>query len=288
MTSQTFIAVLNVTALAAIMLSMGFQVKVEDVAASARQVWLVVLGIVANYLLVPVVTLVLLHQFEADPLVAIGFFILAVCPGAPVGPPITALAKGNVALAIGMMVILAGLSAIVSPALLIGFVARIAPESELQVDYLAIVRTLLVAQMLPLGLALVIHHWAPRTTARLAKPVGIAGNLLVLLLVALIIVSQFQMLAAIRLRGWLGMTILLFASLGIGWLCGGAENKSRKAMAVTTATRNAAVGLVIATTNFAETAAVTSVVVYGLFSIVGALGYAALVGSQHVDAAQAA
>ena len=49
-------------------------------------------------------------------------------------------------------------------------------------------------------------------------------------------------------------------------------------MAVTTATRNAAVGLVIVTSNFAGTPAVTAVVAYGLISTVGALGCALLFG----------
>ena len=49
-------------------------------------------------------------------------------------------------------------------------------------------------------------------------------------------------------------------------------------MAMTTATRNVAVGLVIVTSNFAGTPAVTAVVAYGLISTVGALGCALLFG----------
>ena len=45
---------------------------------------------------------------------------------------------------------------------------------------------------------------------------------------------------------------------------------------MTTATRNVAVGLVIAASNFAGTPAVTAVVAYGLVSILGALGCAPL------------
>jgi hypothetical protein len=52
----------------------------------------------------------------------------------------------------------------------------------------------------------------------------------------------------------------------------------RKALAVTTAARNAAVGLVIVTSNFAGTPAVTAVVAYALVSILGALGFAVLLG----------
>jgi BASS family bile acid:Na+ symporter len=47
-------------------------------------------------------------------------------------------------------------------------------------------------------------------------------------------------------------------------------------LALTTASRNVAVGLVIVTSNFADTPAVTAVVAFGLMSIVGTLGCAFL------------
>ena len=48
------------------------------------------------------------------------FLICAVCPGAPYGPPFTGMAKGKVGVAVGLMVILAGSSALVAPLLLHG------------------------------------------------------------------------------------------------------------------------------------------------------------------------
>jgi BASS family bile acid:Na+ symporter len=260
------------------MLSMGMQVKFEAVLASARRTRLLVLGLLANYVLIPAVTLGLLFLFQVNPLVAVGFLILALCPGAPLGPPITAMARGEVPWSIGMMVILAGLSAILSPALLSLLLARMAPSGDVPIDYLAIVRTLLITQMLPLALGLGIHLRAPGWTRWIAKPVSRLANVLLLALVGLIVATQYETLAAIRLSAWTGMSLLLLASLGIGWLCGGPDLATRKAMSLTTATRNAAVGLVIAASNFANTPAVTAVVAYGLISTLGALGVALLFG----------
>jgi BASS family bile acid:Na+ symporter len=272
------ISLLNLTALVAIMLSMGLQVKWQAVMTSARPVLLVVLGLFANYLLMPAITLGLLYLFQADPMVSAGFLILAVCPGAPIGPPVTGIAKGNVPWAIGMMTILAGSSVFLSPALLGVLLGWTAPASNLRFDYLAILRTLLVAQMCPLAVGLSIHHWAPKLTQWIARPVGVMANVLLLVLVVLIVAAQYETLAAIRLRGWTGMSVLLLASLAVGWLCGGPDVAIRKALAVTTAARNAAVGLVIVTSNFAGTPAVTAVVAYALVSILGALGFALLLG----------
>lgn len=91
-------------------------------------------------------------------------------------------------------------------------------------------------------------------------------------------VTQYQLLGAIRPRGWFGMGLLLAASLGLGWICGGPDLGSRKALATTRATRNVAVGLVVAMTDFQDTPAVTAVVAYGLVSILGTLVCAVLIG----------
>ncbi len=268
--------ILNLVALVTIMLAMGMQVRFQAVAASARPLHQVLLGLLANFVLVPAVTVGLLHLFNAAPMVSAGFLVLAVCPGAPVGPPAAKIARGNVAWAIGIMVILGALSAVLSPLLLSLLLAQMAPESDLHIDFLAIVRTLVVAQLLPLAVGLAVHHWAPRFTEKTVKPISAAANVLLLLLIVLILVTQFETLADIRLRGWTGMGLLFFASLGIGWLCGGGDLSIRKALAVTTACRNAAVGLAIVNGNFAGSPAVTAVVAYALVCIVGTLVCAAL------------
>jgi BASS family bile acid:Na+ symporter len=272
------ITLLNVTALVTMMLSMGMQVTFGEVLASAGRARLMALGLVANYVLLPMVTFGLLVLFQTDSLVSAGFLILAVCPGAPLGPPITAAAKGDVPWAVGMMLVLSGLSALLSPALLALLLARIAPAADLNINYLSVVQTLLIVQILPLAVGLCTHHAAPRLTRWIAKPVRLLANILLLALLGLILAAQYPTLGAIRLRGWIGMSLLLLASLGIGWIGGGPDLASRKAMAMTTAVRNAAVGLVIATSNFAGTPAVTAVVAYGLISTIGALGFALLLG----------
>jgi BASS family bile acid:Na+ symporter len=176
------------------------------------------------------------------------------------------------------MVILAGLSAVLAPALLTLLLGGLSPQSDLPIDYLAVANTLLVTQMLPLGVGLGIHEWAPKLTGWIIKPVSLLANLLLLSVLGIILATQYQSLGAFRLRGWIGMMILLAASLSIGWLCGGPDPPTRRALTVTTGLRNAAVGLVIVSANFASTPAVTAVVAYALVSIFGTLGCALLFG----------
>lgn len=274
MTAAQAIVVLNVAALGTLMLSMAFQVSLATALAAARPPSLMIRCLVANYVLVPAIALGLLWAFHAHPLVWIGFFILAVCPGAPVGPPLTALANGNLSLAIAMMILLAGLSTILAPSLLSIFLAWAVPDSNLHVDFLAVVRTLLIAQLAPLALGFVVHQFAPTLTAKLVRPVGLLANVLMLALIVAIIASEYHTLADIKAKGWFGMALLLAASLAVGWWLGGSDRSNRTALAVTTGPRNAAVGLAIATGNFAGTPVVTAVVAYGIASMIGTMVFA--------------
>jgi BASS family bile acid:Na+ symporter len=67
------------------------------------------------------------------------------------------------------------------------------------------------------------------------------------------------------------MLALLVASWAAGWLLGGPGCGNRRALTLTTSLRNVGVGLVIATGNFAGTAAVTAVLAYGVVEIGGSL-----------------
>jgi BASS family bile acid:Na+ symporter len=278
MNATNLVTILNATALVTMMLAMGLRVGGQELLASARPARRLILGLIVNFALVPAITLGLLHVFRADSMVSVGFVILAVCPGAPVGPPITAIARGDVPWALGLMLILAALSAIVTPALLGVLLPWVAPATVLHMNYLGIIRVLLMTQLVPLVLGLGIHHVRPVWSRLAAGPAGLLANILLLALVGTIVATQYPSLAAIRPRGWLGMVLLLMASLGLGWTCGGPGLASRKALAMTTATRNVAVGLAIATRNFSSTPAITAVVAYGLVSILGALGCALLLG----------
>jgi BASS family bile acid:Na+ symporter len=206
-------------------------------------------------------------------MVAAGFLILAVCPGAPYGPPFSAIAKGNEAVAVGLMVLLAGSSALLAPLLLHHLLPLLAGDGDepLKIDETRIVLTLLATQLVPLCVGVSVRQWRPALADCLQNPANLVSKLLNLAVVGLILVEQFHLLKEIQLGGFVGMLLLLIASWAAGWLLGGAESGTRKTMTLTTSLRNVGVGLVIATGSFPGKSAVTAVVVYGLFEVLGTL-----------------
>ncbi len=276
MSIDQFINVLVTVMLIEMMVAVGLGVRIAELMAVARDWRFVLRAGIANYVCVPAATVgLLLLVHPADALVPAGFLILAVCPGAPFGPPCTKIAKGNVTVAVGLMVILAASSAIAAPLLLRWLLPWLSGDKRLQVDALKIVATLLLTQLVPLGLGLSLRHWRPALAERLQKPANLVSAALSLSTVGLILVVQFRLLTEIGLSGWAGMSALLVASGASGWLLGGPGSGSRKAVALTTCLRNVGVGLVIAVGNFAGTAAVTAALTYGIFEIIGSLLLAA-------------
>lgn len=271
MTLNDWINLLVTSTLIEMMVAVGLSVRLGELLEVATNWRLVGKAMLANYVIVPAATIALLLLFAPHPLVAVGFLILAVCPGAPFGPPLATLARGNVPVAIGSMVILAGSSALLAPLLLRCLLPLVASDQPLTVDARRIVFTLLLTQLVPLCVGVALRQWRPLLANRLQQPANLLSRLMNLLVVGLILLTQFQLLYEIRPRGYVGMLLLLLASWAAGWFLGGPEEDQRKALTLTTSLRNVGVALVIATSTFSGTPVVTAVLAYGLFEIFGTL-----------------
>jgi len=178
------------------------------------------------------------------------------------------MAKGNVAVSVGLMVILAASSAIVVPLLLQFLLPIVAGDVPLRIKAIKMVGTLLGAQLLPLWIGLMVRQRFPAWAERFKKPAGVLSVLLNLLLLAVILFVQFRVLLEIRLMGYLGMSCLVIAAVASGWLMGGRESEDRKGMVFTTTVRNVGVRLVIVTTSFPGTLALGSATAYALFQTI--------------------
>jgi len=268
------------------MFATGLSVRLADIAGAATDRRLVLRAGLANYVTIPLVTVVLLRLLDSDATVAIGLLILAVCPGAPYGPPLTALAGGTTALSIGLMVVLASSSVVVAPLLLPALLPLTAAGADVRVDPFGILFTILATQLVPLCCGLGLNCRRHALAARLLGPAVALGKVLNAAMLALVLGSYWPQLLEVRLAAVLGMLTLLGFSLLCGWLAGGAPDADRRAVALTTSIRNVGLGIGVTATAFAGTSAVTAVLTYGLVQLFGSL-LVALWWRQSVSLAQA-
>ena len=271
MSLDQILNLLVTTTLIAMMVTVGLKVTVTELAHALADYRTLLRAGVANYLFVPALTILLLVGFDANPMVAAGFLVLAVFPGAPFGPPLVAIAGGNLTAAAGLMTALAASSTIVSPILLFLLLPWLLGGDAPQINLLGIIATLTTTQLLPLLLGIVIRYRRSQLADWLHRPAELISRILGVSVAALILITQFNTLAEVRPRGFLAMLVLLLGSLLIGWIAGDSATGARKTLALTTALRNVGVALVVVTGNFGGTAAVSATLVYGIIEILGSL-----------------
>src|SRR6478736_3803992 len=88
------------------MLAMGVGLTVPQIAEPLRNARLVVLTLLANFVVMPLGALALAKVLWLDEPFGIGLLLLGCAAGAPFLPKLAELAKGNLAFAVGAMVLL--------------------------------------------------------------------------------------------------------------------------------------------------------------------------------------
>lgn len=276
--ADKLINVLAAVTLLEMMISLGLGLNLSTVLEVGRNSRLIARAMIASYFLVPALAVGLLLAFDAKPMVAAGLLIVAVCPGAPYGPPLTNIAKGDVSTAVGLMLVLAATSALFAPLLLRLLLPIVAGNAVPAIDISKLIRTLVGTQLLPLCVGLLVRKYVPCVADRLIRPASILSLALNLVTLLAVLIVYFSMLASIRARGYLGMLCLLLGCVLVGAAMRGSTANDLKAMVISTSVRNAGVSLVVATTSFVGTPAVTSATAYALFQTVAMAGIALLWG----------
>ena len=88
------------------MAAMGLGLKVQQILEPLRDVRLVLLLLAANFVVVPIVAVGAGKLLPMDDAASTAVIIIGCCAGAPFLPKLAQLAKGNVALSVGAMVLL--------------------------------------------------------------------------------------------------------------------------------------------------------------------------------------
>lgn len=257
------------------MLGVGLQTDLEDVLDVARRVGLVARGVFANFVVVPALICLCLIWLPMSPGVKLGILLMAAAPIAPMVPPFVAMAKGDVPYSVGLMVVVALLSVVLTP-LILGLAI---PETvgSVKLNPLEIVRTLLVAQLLPIGAGMAIAKKSTTWSERLLKFVPQVGRYGLIAGVGLIVVSQAQQYLSMSLLAHGVIPLLVLACLLIGdWMLVGHTRARRLALGVSTAIRNVPLAFLIANQNFSDTVAAPVVLLMGVYTMVFSVAYGKL------------
>ncbi len=244
------------------MLAMGLGLTVSQIITPLRNARLVGLSLLANFVVMPLAAVALAALLRLDQPLGVGLLLLGTAAGAPFLPKLAQIARGNLAFAVGLMVLLmvvtVGYLPLVLPVLLPG----------VSVNPAKIARSLFLLMLLPLAGALAVKARFAVAAARTKPVLDRVSNLSLILLVVLITSANINnVLAVFGTHGILAGLLFIAVGFGIGWLLGGPGLDTRRVLALGTAQRNIAAALVVGSQSFSDPKVVVMVVVVAIVSL---------------------
>ncbi|MFX8626150.1 bile acid:sodium symporter family protein, partial [Acinetobacter baumannii] len=100
-----------------IMLGMGMTMTVDDFKGVLQSPKAVLIGVVAQFVVMPGLAYVLCKLFNLPPEIAVGVILVGCCPGGTASNVITYMAKGNVALSVACTSVSTLLAPVLTPAI---------------------------------------------------------------------------------------------------------------------------------------------------------------------------
>jgi len=229
------------------MLAMGLSLTVKQIMDPLRNMRMVLLALLANFVLVPALAYLITVVISLDDGLATGLIIAGTAAGAPFLPKLVQVAKGNAAFSVGLMTLLMVVTVIylpiVLPLLLPG--ASVSPWD--------IAKSLIMTMLLPLGIGLFIKARYEDTAASLQPHMSQISSLaIVVMLVTILALGFSTIIGTIGTGGLLAALIFLVGALAIGLLLGGKDASMRSVMGLGTAQRNLAAAMLVAAQNFSD------------------------------------
>jgi bile acid:Na+ symporter, BASS family len=211
--------VLNIC-LALIMFSIALDMKREDF----ENLWInpkpAIVGMIAQLVLLPIATIILVFVFNPPPSVALGLVAITACPGGNNSNYSTHLAKGNTALAITTTSISVIVCMVTMP-LYIWLGAKIIPnianlQRDVRLDPFEMVKIIGLLILTPLVIGMMVRQYLPALTAKIQKPFKTISMLLFFGLIIGALLANIK-----NIKEYVGEVFLVVAVLNALSLAGG-------------------------------------------------------------------
>lgn len=235
-----------------IMFGVALDIQLSDFKRVFQAPRLPLIGLASEYILLPLITILMILLFKPAPSFALGMILLTTCPGGSVSNYMVHLSKGNTALSITLTSVTTLAAVVLTP---LGFtlLAQFFPSTAhllrtIDVDIFEVIKSIFAMIVLPLTLGMICRAQFPKITAKINRPISTLSMIVFLSFVAGAIVSNWANISAyvhcvffvIALHNGLA----LLAGFSFARLMGLNKSDSR-AISIETGIQNTALGLAI-------------------------------------------
>ena len=229
------------------MFSFGLRLTLAEIIEPLRDLRLLLVTLAANFVIVPLVAVLLANLLGLEEDLRIGLILISVVAGAPLVPKLVQIARANIPFAVASTALLVIATVIYLPLVF----PLVLPGMRL--DTMSIVRPLAIQIVLPLVLGLIVDYISRDEADVLLPVLGQIANVSLTLMLVLMLGGNVGNVIGLIGTGSILAAILLFAvAMGAGYLLGGADVGTRRTLSMATGQRNLAAAFVVATGSFAD------------------------------------
>lgn len=244
-TSGTFISVL----LGIVMFGMGLATKLEDFKVVFSRPWDIAVGCAAQFTVMPALAWTLARLFGLDEALTVGVVLVGCCPGGTASNVITYLAKGDLALSVGMTGVSTLLAPFLTPALTLLLAGR-----TVDVNAYGMFVNILWVVILPILLGLAAKRFFPNATERAVRFMPTVSSVAIAVIIALVVAANAKRLWAGGVTIFIVVILHNVCGLALGYLIAAAlrlAEPKRRALCIEVGMQNSGLAASLAAVHFA-------------------------------------
>ncbi|MGB8482789.1 MAG: bile acid:sodium symporter family protein [Acinetobacter bohemicus] len=265
------ITILLPLVLAIIMIGLGLELTPKDFTRVTKQPKVVLIALFCQLVILVSIAFIICKVLALPPLLAVGLMLLAASPGGSTANLFSYLFKGDIALNITLTAINSVIAAFTLP-LIVNFAIQhfMNDGQEISLQFSKILQVFAII-IIPVGIGMLIRHYAPHFTEKLNKPLRIfAVSFLILIIIGAITKERHQILEYLAQVG-LATILFCLCSLLIGYFVPrllGINSAQARACAFEIGIHNSTLAMTIALTVMASSTVAMPAAVYSIFMYV--------------------
>lgn len=202
-----------------IMLGMGLSLVIADFKRIALYPKATLIGLTNQLIFLPIIAFLIVTLLNLSPMVAIGFMLLAACPGGTTSNLITHISRGDTALSITLTAISSFLSVITIPLIINSSLTYFLGSAQtIELPVLQTIVQILAITVVPVSIGMLIRHFFSDFALKMDKPVRIFSTVIFVLIVLTIVATNTEVLRLYFFE-YSGISLLLnIITMGLGFL----------------------------------------------------------------------
>ncbi|MCR8670260.1 bile acid:sodium symporter family protein [Agrococcus sp. HG114] len=257
------------TLLGIIMLGMGLTLQPVDFAVIAKKPKAFAIGVVAQYVIMPLTAIGLALAFQLPPELLIGVVLVGSAPGGTSSNVMVYLAKGDTALSVAMTTASTLLAPVLTPLLVLWLAG-----SYLPVDAWALFQSIIFIVLIPVVVGVVLRLLLPKVVQAVLPWLPVVSVVGITLVVVAVVAGSAATILTVGLLVALVVILHNGVGYGLGFLAAkavGLDTSAQRAVAIEVGMQNSGLAAGLARTHFSPESALPAAIFSVWHNVSGSL-----------------